>query len=168
MKRKILIAVVGSEKHVNKKHLKTAEKVGKEIARRGGVVLCGGRAGVMDAVAKGCKSENGLVIGILPESDRSNVSKFVDIPILTGMGFARNQIIGFSCDAMIAIGGGVGTLTEMAYAYAYSKPIVAIEGMGGWPEKFIGKYMDRKKRVKVVRAKNAKEAVDLAFKLVKK
>lgn len=169
MKRKPLIAVVGHGLHAEEKHIKMAERVGKEIAKRNGIVLCGGRPkGIMDAVAKGVRSEGGITVGILPEGDRSNLSKYVDIPILTGMGFARNQILGLSCDVMIAVGGGVGSLTEVAYAYAYSKPIIVIENMGGWPEKFIGKYMDEKKRIKIIGAKNAKEAVDLAFKIVKK
>ncbi len=166
--KRILIAVVGHGLHAKKKHLKLAEEVGKEIAKRGGVVLCGGRSeGIMDAVAKGCKSMNGLVIGILPESDRSKVSKYVNIPIITGMGFARNQILALSCDAMIVIGGGVGTLTEMAYAYAYSKPIIVLKGTGGLSEKFVGKYMDEKRRIRVRSAKNARSAVELAFKLSK-
>lgn len=166
--KKIIVAVVGHDKNVEEIHLKIAEEVGKEIAKRNGIVLCGGMyRGVANSSAKGAKSENGLTVGIIPGNDLSEVSEFIDIPILTGMGFARNQIISFSCDVMIAIGGGVGTLCEMAYAYAYSKPIIVIQELEGLPEGFIGKYMDDKKTVKIIGAKNAKEAVDLAFKMVK-
>ena len=98
----------------------------------------------------------------------TNVSKFIDVPILTGMGFARNQIIAFSADAIIVIGGGVGAFCEMAYGYAYGKPIVVVRGLKGMADPFIGKYLDKKKKVKILGASNAKNAVELAFKLIKK
>ena len=165
---KKLIAVIGHDQHAKQIHLETAQEVGKEIALRGGILICGGnKTGVPNAAAKGAREGNGLTVGICPGSDLENVSQFVDIPILTGMGFARNQIIAFSADALISIGGGVGTFSEMAYGYAYSKPIVAIKELGGLPESFIGKYLDDKKKVKIIGANNAKEAVDLAFKLIK-
>ena len=164
-----LIAVIGHDKHAKKAHLDIAEEVGKEIASRQGVLLCGGNdGGVPNAAAKGAKQNNGLTIGICPGSDLTNVSKFVDVPILTGIGFARNQILAFSADALISIGGGVGTFCEMAYGYAYSKPIVVVKGLRGMPEPFIGKYLDDKKKVKVIGVSNAKDAVALAFKLIKK
>jgi hypothetical protein len=132
MKRKPLIAVVGHGMHAKEIHSKTAEELGREIAKKDWIVICGGRKeGIMEAVAKGVKKEGGISIGILPMADNSDTSEYINIPILTGMGFARNQIIAFSCDAMIIVGGGVGTLTEMAYAYRYSKPIVVITGLGG-------------------------------------
>ena len=162
-----LIAVIGHDKHAKQTHLDIAEEVGKEIALRNGILICGGNSrGVTNAAAKGAKENNGLTVGISPDSDLTNVSKFLDIPILTGMGFARNQIIAFSADALISIGGGVGTFCEMAYGYAYSKPIVAIKGLEGLPDSFIGKYLDDKKKVKILGADNAKEAVELAFKLI--
>lgn len=167
--RRPLIAIVGHGMHAKEEHIKVAEEVGREIAKKGGIVLCGGHSfGVMDAVAKGVQSENGLTIGIIPEDNLSKTSKYVDVPIVTGIGYARNQIIAFSCDAMIVVGGGVGSLTETAYAYRYSKPVIVIEGLGSIVEQYIGKYMDEKKAIKIVGAKNAKEAVELAFKLISK
>jgi len=166
---KKIIGIIGHDKHAKKIHLEIAEEVGKEIALRGGIVLCGGNnGGVPNAVAKGVKQNNGLTVGISPDSDLTNFSKYIDIPILTGMGFARNQIIAFSADALISIGGGVGTFCEMAYGYAYSKPIVVIKGLKGLPEPFVGKYMDDKKKVKILGVNSAKDAVELAFKLIKK
>ena len=166
---KKLIAVIGHDKHGKKIHSDIAEEVGKEIALRHGILLCGGNdGGVLEAAAKGAKQNNGLTIGICQGSDLTNVSKFIDVPILTGMGFARNQILAFSADALISVGGGVGAFCEMAYGYAYSKPIVVIKGLKGMSEPFIGKYLDKKKRVKIVGAGNAKDAVALAFKLIKK
>jgi len=167
--KKYIIAVVGHDAHAKEEHLKIAEQVGKEIAKKNCILVCGGRPrGVADSAAKGTKSENGFTIGILPESDNSKTGKYIDVPILTGMGFARNQIISYTCDAMIAIGGGVGTYCEMAYAYAFSKPIVAIEKLSGKSAELIGKYMDEKNKVKVLKAKDARQAVELAIKNIKK
>lgn len=169
MKRRPLIAVVGHGIHAKEEHIKTAEEVGREMAKKGGVVLCGGHSfGIMNAVAKGAQRENGMTIGIIPEDDLSKTSKYVDVPIITGISFARNQIIALSCDVMIVIGGGVGSLTETAYAYRFSKPVIVIEKLKSIVEPYIGKYMDEKKTVKILGAKNAKEAVELAFKSIKK
>ena len=166
---KKIISVIGHDKHTKKIHLEIAEEVGKEIALRGGIVLCGGRnRGVANAVAKGAKRSGGSSIAISPGSSLKNISKYIDIPILTGVGFARNQIISFSADAMISIGGGVGAFCEAAYGYAYSKPIIVIKGLKGMLEPFIGKYMDNKKKVKILGANSARSAVELAFKLIKK
>lgn len=160
--KKILIAIVGHGENADKSHLRTAYGLGKETAKRNCILLCGGRAeGVMEAAIKGCSDANGISIGILPETDLSKTSKYLKIPILTGMGFARNQIISLSCDGMIVVGGGVGTLTEVAYAYAYGKPIVFMKGSGGLVEQFSGKYMDKKKRVKILEASTSEEAINL-------
>ena len=161
MKKK-LMAVVGHGENADESHLKIAYELGKEIAKQGYILLCGGRAeGTMDAAIKGCTEAKGISVGILPESDLSKPSKHLNIPILTGMGFARNQIIALSCDRMIVVGGGVGTLTEVAYAYAYGKPIVFMKDSGGLVEQFSNKYMDKKKRVKIQEATTSEEAINL-------
>ena len=161
-----LIAVIGHASHAKEIHLKTAYEVGKEIAKSGAILLCGGNPeGVPDAAAKGASESGGTVVGISPGVDRTTSSQYLTIPIYTNMGFARNQILGLSADALIAIGGGVGTLTEMAYSYAYKKPVIVIEGLGGIPEQYIGKYLDEKKTVKILGAKTPKDAVEMAKKL---
>lgn len=166
---KKIIAVIGHDRHGKKIHSDIAEKVGRAIGAKDGVLLCGGNnGGVLEAAARGAKQNNGLTIGICQGSDLTNVSKFIDVPILTGMGFARNQIIAFSADAIIVIGGGVGAFCEMAYGYAYCKPIIVVKGLKGMADPFIGKYLDKKKKVKILGVNNAKDAVDLAFKLIKK
>jgi len=165
--KKVVIGVVGHGTHATKIHEEVAKRVGELVAKRGGIVVCGGRnEGVMDAVARGVEEAGGISIGILPEADLSRASSHLTVAIPTGMGFARNQIIALSCDGMIVIGGGVGTLTEVAYAYAFSKPIVVIENLGGLVEQFIGRYLDKKERVKLVGAKTPEEAVELIFKLI--
>ena len=162
-----MIGVIGHSIHARRIHLEVAEKIGKLIAKKGGIVVCGGRnVGVMDAVARGVKKEGGICIGILPESDLSQASEHLTIAIPTGLGYARNQIVALASDVVIVIGGGVGTLTEMAYAYNAGKPIIVIEGLDSIGEQFIGKYMDEKKKVKIRGVRTPEEAVELAFKLI--
>jgi hypothetical protein len=105
-----------------------AYQVGQWIARRGAVLLCGGRGGVMEAAAQGAKAEGGLTIGIMPGSDEreSPPNPFIDIPIFTGMSDARNAINVRSSDAVIALWGGYGTLSEIALALKIGKPVVLL------------------------------------------
>ncbi len=104
-----------------------AEEVGREIARRGAVLVCGGRGGVMEAACKGAKSERGLTIGILPGDLRSEANPYVDIPIITGMGVARNAIVVKSSQAVIAIDGRYGTLSEIAFALQLGIPVIGVK-----------------------------------------
>jgi uncharacterized protein (TIGR00725 family) len=103
--------------------------VGRELARGGVVLVCGGLGGAMEAVCKGAKEAGGTTIGILPGSDRSDANPFVDIAIATGLGEARNAIIVRAADAVVAVGGGYGTLSEIALALRCSKRVV---GLGSW------------------------------------
>ena len=104
-----------------------ALEVGKRIAEKGGVVVCGGRFGVMEAVARGAKEAGGSTIGILPERDRSGGNAYIDIPIVTGMGDARNVINILTSDVIIAIDGGPGTLSEIALALKNQKYVVGLK-----------------------------------------
>ncbi|UCH88362.1 MAG: TIGR00725 family protein [Thermoplasmata archaeon] len=103
-----------------------AKQVGEEIAKNGGVVVCGGLAGVMEAVCKGAKNEGGTTIGILPGVTKFDVNAYVDIPIITGMGIARNIVIVRTADVLIALEGSAGTLSEIALALNIGKPVVAV------------------------------------------
>jgi uncharacterized protein (TIGR00725 family) len=105
---------------------KMAEEVGREIAKRDAFLLCGGRSGVMEAVARGAKMENGTTVGILPGDCRLDANPFIDIAILSNMGHARNAIIAQSCDALIAIGGEYGTLSEIALSLKMGKKVVTL------------------------------------------
>jgi hypothetical protein len=107
-----------------------AEAVGREIARRGHVLVCGGRGGVMEAACRGAREEGGHTIGILPGPDRRDANPHVEFPIVTNMGRARNVVLVLTADAVIAVGqGGYGTLSEIALALAHGKPVV---GLGAW------------------------------------
>ncbi|MCM8798159.1 MAG: TIGR00725 family protein, partial [Candidatus Omnitrophica bacterium] len=124
--RKIIMGVIGTSRP-ERKLFQIAEEVGKEIALQGCILICGGLGGIMEAVAKGAKEKNGLTIGILPTDNPSTANKYIDIPISTGLGEARNVIIVKSCDALIALGKGYGTLSEIAFALKLNKPLIGIE-----------------------------------------
>ncbi len=118
-----VISVIGSSS-ANEEEYEVAYRLGKELARRGIVVLCGGRTGVMEAVCKGAKEEGGLTVGIMPSYDGHEANPYVDIKINTGMNWNRNPIVVASGDMVVAIGGHYGTLSEIAYALILGKLVV--------------------------------------------
>ena len=101
-----------------------AYNVGLEIARRKGILVCGGLRGVMEAASKGAKDGSGLTIGIIPGNERNAANPYIDIPIVTDIGYARNFIIVHTAQAFVAIDGKYGTLSEIAFALDRKKPIV--------------------------------------------
>jgi uncharacterized protein (TIGR00725 family) len=126
-----IIAVIGGSAP-NAQEKATAEAVGRALAEAGAVLICGGRGGVMEAACRGAKSAGGLTIGILPGTSRREANSYVDIPIVTGIGEARNAIITRTAQAVIAIGGSYGTLSEIAFAMGFGTPLV---GLGTWKMK---------------------------------
>ena len=160
--RKIQIAVVGYNKDKCTEQARIlAYEVGKEVARAGAVLVCGGLGGVMESACKGSKENNGFTIGIIPQDEFSFANGFCDVVICTGIGFARDFIIASSADGIIAIGGGVGTLIEMAAGYMIKKSIVVIAGSGGVADTYAGKYLDERNRVPILVAKDARSAVQI-------
>ena len=111
--------------------LKNAEKVGELLASNGAVVITGGYGGVMEAASKGARSAGGLTVGILSSLEKRDANPFVEIRIATGIGHGRNLINAASADCVIAIGGGWGTLSEIALARKIGVPVVALRS---WPE----------------------------------
>jgi uncharacterized protein (TIGR00725 family) len=103
-----------------------AEEVGRRLAEAGAVVVCGGLGGVMDAAARGAAQASGTVVGILPGEDRLGASEHLTVAIPTGIGEARNAIVARTADAVIAVGGGWGTLSEIALARKMGTPVVGI------------------------------------------
>lgn len=103
-----------------------AEKVGRELAKKGAVLICGGEGGVMEAACRGAQSEGGLTIGVLPGNSRRSANPHVLIPIVTGIGPARNVIVVKSAQAVIAIGGGYGTLSEISFALKNNIPVIGL------------------------------------------
>jgi uncharacterized protein (TIGR00725 family) len=134
-----------------------AEEVGRLLAEMSVVVVCGGLGGVMEAVCRGAASGGGLTVGILPGSDRGAANRWVSVPIATGVGQARNLAVVRSAQAVIAIGGAYGTLSEIAFALDSGIPVV---GINTW-------RLDEAHAVSgaVREVSTALEAVDLALKL---
>ena len=106
-----------------------AFQVGALIARGGAILVCGGGGGAMEAACRGARSAGGTTVGILPGPTREDANPFVDIAIPTGMGEARNALVVRASDAVIAVGGGVGTLSEIGLALKMGRPVI---GLGTW------------------------------------
>ncbi len=117
-------------------------EVGKYLAEKGCVIITGGKSGMMEAVSKGAKSEGGLTIGIIPDADRQSANSYCDVVIPTGIGYARNIINILAGDVIVAIGGGSGTLSEIAYAWQYGKKIIAFKNVEGWSKTLADKPID--------------------------
>jgi uncharacterized protein (TIGR00725 family) len=150
-----LVAVIGGSV-AEPEFERLACEVGREIARRGAVLICGGGAGVMEAACRGAKEEGGLTIGVLPGTDRGEANPWVDLPIVTGLRQARNVIIVRTAHAAIAVDGAYGTLTEIAYALHFGMPVV---GLGTWRIT----SPDEPQKDPLIRAATAAEAVCLAL-----
>ena len=129
-----LIGVIGSSE-ANAEETSAAEAVGRALAKAGAWLICGGRGGIMEAACRGAKSADGLTIGILSGIDPAQANRYVDIPIVTGLGEARNAIIARTAQALIAIGGSYGTLSEIAFALSFGKMVV---GLNTWHVKRAG------------------------------
>jgi uncharacterized protein (TIGR00725 family) len=122
------IAVVGPGE-ATADQLQAAEDVGAQLATAGAVVVTGGLGGVMEAASRGARSKRGVTVGLLPGADREAANGWVEVAIATGLGEMRNALIARAVDALIAIGGGAGTLSEIAFALKLGKPVV---GLGTW------------------------------------
>jgi uncharacterized protein (TIGR00725 family) len=153
MKRRAAIAVVGAG-DASPAICDVAEAIGAEIGRRGGILICGGRGGVMEAAARGAHSAGGLTIGIIPGYHRDEANSSIEIAIATGMGQARNVIVVASADAVIAMAGEGGTLSEIGLAIKLGRPVVALHAWNG----IAG----------IAHADDPAKAVDLALMLARK
>ena len=122
----MIISVIGGNEPPPEA-IRKAEEVGRELARRGIMVACGGMAGVMEAVCRGAKEGGGTTIGILPGRDGGQANRWVDIPICTDMGYARNAIVAYTGQAVIAIDGSYGTVSEMCYALRADIPVIGLD-----------------------------------------
>ena len=109
--------------------LAAAEAVGRALGEGGAVVVCGGLGGVMEAACRGAKESGGTTVGILPGVDRAVANRWVDVAVPTGLGEARNAVVVRAADAVVAVAGGYGTLSEIALALQAGTPVV---GVGTW------------------------------------
>lgn len=166
-KRRPVVAVIGQGGTLDE-HVETlAYDVGRAVVDEGARIVCGGLGGVMAAAARGARTSakrtGSDVIGVLPTYDASTANDAVDIVVPTGAGLARNVIVVASADAVIAIAGGSGTLSEIAIAWQLGKRVVALEPSGGWAAKMSGQPVDERRADEVIRATTSEEAVALAL-----
>ena len=122
----MIISVIGDSQappHI----ARLAEEVGRELGKRGIPLVCGGLTGVMEAVCKGAKAAGGTTIGVLPGNDPGEANQWVDVPICTGLGYARNGIVVRAGRAVIAVGGAYGTLSEIAHAKVDGIPVIGLQ-----------------------------------------
>ncbi len=157
--KKGFIAVIGGSK-CSPQEAKLAEEVGRELARQGVTLVCGGMGGVMEAACKGASSQGGLTVGILPGNSRQQANPHVQVPIVTDLGEARNVIVIKSAQAVIAISGSYGTLSEIAHALRAGIPVI---GLNTWSLSRNGQPDNS-----IITAQNATEAVRKALSLITK
>ncbi len=151
-----MIAVIGGGQ-CSKEEAAVAEAVGRALAKRGAVVVCGGLGGIMEAVCKGATAEGGLTVGILPGEMRQQANPYIRIPVVTGIGFARNLAVVKSGQAVIAIGGSYGTLSEISHALQAGIPVV---GINTWTISKNGQV-----DTSIIRAEKPADAVEIALSL---
>lgn len=125
--RRIPVGVIGPRES-NARQNEVAHEVGQALGMLGVQMACGGKGGVMEAACRGNLEAGGQPIGLLPDEEWTGANPYVAIPIATGIGAARNAILARACTALIAVGGGYGTLSEMAYGLQWQRLVLALEG----------------------------------------
>ena len=168
--RQLQIGVMGSAADLNyEKDLEQiAEEVGAEIARRGAILFFGAEKdydSLSTAACRGAKRFGGLTVGVTYGKGKDIYQDDADVIITTGAerGGPRESVLVLSCDAVISVSGGSGTLTELAIAYQGNIPMVALRNSGGWSGEMADRFFDRRERRLVYGADTAQEAVDIAF-----
>ena len=157
--KKRFIAVIGGGQ-CSAEEAKLAEEVGRELARQGAILVCGGLGGVMEAACRGASSEGGITIGILPGESRQSANPYVQFPIVAGVGYARNLSVVKSAQAVITVGGSYGTLSEIGYALQGGIPVI---GLYTW-----SLFRNDQEDNSIILAQSPAEAVNKALNLATK
>jgi uncharacterized protein (TIGR00725 family) len=143
-----------------------ARGVGRAIGAAGCHLICGGRGGVMEAACLGHhegragRDAQGVTIGVLPGSDRRDANPHVDVAIPTGLGLARNAVVVTGAQAVVVVGGGAGTLSELALAWQLGRPLAALPASGGWSARLAGGAIDDARAEAIFAAESSEEAID--------
>jgi len=157
-KNSVFIAVIGGGV-CSPQEARIAEEVGREIAKKGAILICGGLGGVMEAACKGASVEGGITVGILPGDKRQAANPYVQIPIVTGLGHARNVAVVKSAQAVIAVDGIYGTLSEIGHALQSGIPVI---GLNTWVL-----FKDGQQNSSIIPAETPADAVNKALSLIK-
>jgi uncharacterized protein (TIGR00725 family) len=159
--RRRIVAVVGNSRPPPEA-LPVAESLGRQIVEAGWRLVTGGKGGVMEAASRGAHTARGYregdVLGILPTGDRASANSYVDIAVPTNLGYARNVLVVATADAVVAVGGGAGTLSEIAMAWQLGRPLVGLE-VAGWSSKLAGQALDDKRGDVITPASTPEEAI---------
>jgi len=162
VERRPIVAVIGNNR-ASERVIAIAEELGTLIVEHGWRLVTGGLSGVMEAASRGAhgsrRYREGDVIGILPGGEASAANRWVDIAVPTSMGYARNVLVVSMSDAVVAVGGGAGTLTEMAMAWQLGKLVVGVE-VEGWSGRLAGQAIDDNRPDRVLAARDAAHAVE--------
>ena len=161
-----IISVVGASE-VDKETENLTIELGRLLAKNNYAISCGGLSGVMEAICKGAKEENGLTIGIIPHKDKTAANKYVDIVIPVPFSQGRNIVVVLSGDACVAIAGKAGTLSEICFAWIYQKPIIALSSVEGWSSKIANQRIDDRRSDVIHGVKTPQEAIDKINELLK-
>lgn len=175
--KKLQIGVLGwagkeeypTESGPTNKELEVAKNVGSLLAEAGVIVVTGGKGGIMEYAARGAKESNGITVGVIT-GPRKTSNKWTDIEVVTGSKISGldEVFIPLMCDAVIVVGGGAGTLQEISVCYRNKIPIIVMKNTFGWASKITKEtYLDSRKTVGIISAKNPKDAVEKAIKQVK-
>lgn len=165
------LGVIGQSGPIGEDLRAAAFAVGKAVGARGALLFTGGRDGVMAAACHGAQSAGGVTVGILPGDDLSQANPHVTVPVTTGLTMVgRSEVLVHAVDACIIVGGGAGTLAEIAVAYLYRKPLVALRGTGGWGDELApalvdGRFLDHRRLVPIHYVDDPEAAVALAVQL---
>lgn len=174
--RKMQIGVIGSagneeypDKKPSKKAFEFAYELGKLIAQQKAVLICGGKGGIMEEACRGAKEKNGITVGVISGNVRDKANKYVDVEVISGfVNCGEEALIVSMSDGLIAIGGGSGTLQEIAIAYRNNKPVVAIKNIAGWADRLAESYLDERGIIKIGSADSPQEAIDKIIKKIQK
>lgn len=163
------LAVIGNARLTDERIINVSQRVGKIIAELNSNLICGGLGGVMQEACRGFKSIHslGTTVGILPCYNANTANKFIDIVIPTGLDVGRNQILVASSLAVVVIGGGAGTLSEIALASQVNKPIVLIKNTGGWADKLNDNYLDSRKNARIYHVDDIQKLSEILTNVIK-
>ncbi len=162
-RRRVIAVIGGASESQDANTLELASELGRRVVDAGHRLVTGGLGGVMRAASRGghlsARWRDGDVLGVIPSYDRESANEHVDIVIPTGMEIARNVIVVAMADVVVAIGGGAGTLSEMAIAWQLGRPLIALSPSGGWAERLAGEQIDHRRSDRILHAHSLDEVM---------
>ena len=168
--RRPVMSVVGNSGEIDATVADVAYQVGQLAVAAGFRVASGGLDGVMEAVSKGARESEswteGSVVGVLPSLSSDSANPYVDIAMPTGIGLARNALVVAMADVVVAVCGATGTLSEIALAWQFGKPVIGLTGYGGWSQELAGRTLDHRQDGVIEPASSAAQAVAKAKRIV--